>query len=124
VLMFKSDGSVLENMVAVSLPYYSGEFRIFHASSIDILLYTKFGVQIQIQRIPVMQVYISLENSYKEKTYGLCGTFNAVSNDDMKTPQGIMEGSPVTFSNSWKANPPCVDREERLDRPCSHSLTT
>lgn len=54
----------------LSVPLFIGEIRIFHASSINILLYAKFGLQIQIQRLPVMQVYISLENSYKNKTKG------------------------------------------------------
>lgn len=55
---------------------------------------------------------------------GLCGTFNDVSNDDMMTPQGVIEGSPLTFSNSWKANTPCSDREERCNSPCDQSLMT
>ncbi|XP_016522902.1 mucin-2-like, partial [Poecilia formosa] len=124
VLMFTSDGTVQHDHKTLTLPYFSGEIRIFHASSIDILLYAKFGLQIQIQRLPVMQVYISLENSYKNKMKGLCGTFNDVSNDDMMTPQGLTEGSPLTFSNSWKANTPCADREERLNNPCDQSLIT
>lgn len=45
-----------------------------------------------------------------------------VLSDDMKTPQGIVEGTAVTFSNSWKANLMCQDRVERLDDPCSLSV--
>lgn len=45
-----------------------------------------------------------------------------VLSDDMKTPQGIVEGTAATFSNSWKANSNCPDREERLDDPCSLSV--
>lgn len=45
-----------------------------------------------------------------------------VLSDDMKTPQGIVEGTAVTFSNSWKANPNCQDKAERLDDPCSLSV--
>lgn len=45
-----------------------------------------------------------------------------VLSDDMKTPQGIVEGTAATFSNSWKANLMCQDREERLDDPCSLSV--
>lgn len=55
---------------------------------------------------------------------GLCGNYNMVLSDDMKTPQGIVEGTAATFSNSWKANLMCRDREERLDDPCSLSLET
>lgn len=53
---------------------------------------------------------------------GLCGNFNMVLSDDMKTPQGIVKGTAPTFSNSWKANYMCPDREERLEDPCSLSV--
>ncbi|KAF3854917.1 hypothetical protein F7725_022972, partial [Dissostichus mawsoni] len=122
VLMFTSDGTVKQNMQTVSLPYNSGDINIFHASSFHIMLQTSFGLQIQIQHVPVMQVYVSLDQSYRAKTRGLCGNFNMVLSDDMKTPQGIVEGTALTFSNSWKANYMCPDREERLEDPCSLSV--
>ncbi|XP_031715388.1 mucin-2 isoform X3 [Anarrhichthys ocellatus] len=122
VLMFTSDGTVKQNMQTISLPYHSGDINIFHASSFHILLQTSYGLQIQIQHVPVMQVYVSLEQSYRAKTRGLCGNYNMVLSDDMKTPQGIVEGTAVTFSNSWKANLMCRDREERLEDPCSLSV--
>ncbi|XP_032380519.1 mucin-2 [Etheostoma spectabile] len=122
VLMFTSDGKVKQNMQTISLPYHSGDINIFHASSFHILLQTSFGLQIQIQHVPVMQVYVSLEQSYRAKTRGLCGNYNMVLSDDMKTPQGMVEGTAATFSNSWKANLMCPDREERLEDPCSLSV--
>ncbi|GAA6221448.1 mucin-2-like isoform X1 [Lates japonicus] len=122
VLMFTSDGTVKQNTQTISLPYHSGDLNIFHASSFHILLQTSFGLQIQVQHVPIMQVYVSLDQSYRAKTRGLCGNFNMVLSDDMKTPQGIVEGTAVTFGNSWKANLMCRDREERLDDPCSLSV--
>ncbi|TNN87029.1 Mucin-2 [Liparis tanakae] len=121
-LMFTSDGTVKLNMQTISLPYHSGDINVFHASSFHILLQTSFGLQIQIQHVPVMQIYVSLEQSYRAKTRGLCGNYNMVLSDDMKTPQGIVEGTAVTFSNSWKANLMCRDRDERLEDPCSLSM--
>uniref|UniRef100_A0A3B5QI73 VWFD domain-containing protein n=1 Tax=Xiphophorus maculatus TaxID=8083 RepID=A0A3B5QI73_XIPMA len=121
VLSFTSDGVVQQNMQTVTLPYQS-DIDIFHASSFHIMLQTRFGLQIQIQHVPLMQIYISLEQSYRSKTRGLCGNFNMILSDEMKTPQGIVEGTAVTFSNSWKANLMCSDTEERLDDPCSLSL--
>ncbi len=41
--------------------------------------------------------------------------------DDLKTPQGVVEGTPVSFANAWKAQSNCPDRTERLDDPCSYS---
>uniref|UniRef100_I3JNC4 VWFD domain-containing protein n=1 Tax=Oreochromis niloticus TaxID=8128 RepID=I3JNC4_ORENI len=100
----------------------SWDISIFHASSFHIILQTSFGLQIQIQHVPLMQVYVSLEQSYREKTRGLCGNYNMVLSDDMNTRQGIVEGSAAAFSNSWKASYICQDREERLDDPCSLSM--
>ncbi|XP_065813198.1 mucin-2 isoform X2 [Labrus bergylta] len=122
VLMFSSDGTVKQNMQTISLPFNSGDINIFRASSFHILLQTSFGLQIQIQHVPLMQVYVTLEQSYRAKTRGLCGNYNMVLSDDMKTPQGIVEGTAASFINSWKANIMCRDREERLDEPCSLSV--
>ncbi|XP_055365809.1 mucin-2 [Betta splendens] len=119
---FTSDGAVKQTMQMITLPYDSDDIHIFHASSFHILLQTTFGLQIQIQLVPVMQVYVSLDQSYRGKTRGLCGNFNMILSDDMKTPQGIVEGTAASFSNSWKTNAMCPDREERLDDPCSLSV--
>jgi len=52
---------------------------------------------------------------------GLCGNFNEVLFDDLKTPQGVVEGTAVSFANAWKALSNCPDRSERMDDPCSYS---
>ncbi|XP_041853995.1 mucin-2-like [Melanotaenia boesemani] len=122
VLTFTPDGTVKQNMQPINLPYMSGDITIFDASSFHIILQTSFGLQVQIQHVPIMQVYISLEQSYRTKTRGLCGNFNMILSDDMKTPQGIVEGTAATFSNPWKAKTSCSDREDRLDDPCSLSV--
>uniref|UniRef100_A0A8C4F7F8 VWFD domain-containing protein n=1 Tax=Dicentrarchus labrax TaxID=13489 RepID=A0A8C4F7F8_DICLA len=122
VLMFTSEGTVKQNMQTITLPYHSGDVNIFQASSFHMLFQTSFGLQIQIQHVPIMQVYVRLEQSYRAKTRGLCGNYNMVLSDDMKTPQGIVEGTASTFTNSWKANHVCRDTEERLDDPCSLSV--
>ncbi|XP_070827990.1 mucin-2-like [Chaetodon trifascialis] len=122
VLMFTSEGTVKQNMQTITLPYHSGDINIFRPSSFHILLQTTFGLQIHVQHVPVMQVYVSLQPSYRAKTRGLCGNYNMVLSDDMKTPQGIVEGTAASFCNSWKANIMCPDREERLDDPCSLSV--
>ncbi|CDQ99299.1 unnamed protein product, partial [Oncorhynchus mykiss] len=98
------------------------DISVFKPSSFHVMLQTSFGLQVQIQLVPIMQVYVTLDESYKTKTQGLCGNFNKVLSDDMKTPQGMVEGTASSFGNSWKANPTCRDREERLDDPCSLSV--
>ncbi|KAJ0029468.1 hypothetical protein NQD34_004465 [Periophthalmus magnuspinnatus] len=122
VLVFTSDGSVKYNMQTITLPYNSGDINIFQASSFHIILQSSFGLQIQIQHVPMMQIYVSLSQSYKAKTKGLCGNFNMILSDDLKTPQGIVERTAVVFTNSWKTNFMCEDGVERLDDPCALSL--
>ncbi|XP_026031342.1 mucin-2-like [Astatotilapia calliptera] len=122
-IIFTSEGRVkMKNGQEVTLPYDSGDISIFHASSFHIMLQTSFGLQVQIQHVPLMQVYVSLEQSYKEKTRGLCGNYNMMLYDDMKTPQGMVEGKEVTFGNSWKTDYTCKNAEGRLDDPCSLSM--
>ncbi|CAL8261594.1 unnamed protein product [Merluccius merluccius] len=122
ILAFSADGKVSHNMQIISLPYHTGDINIFQASSFHILLQTRFGLQIQVQHVPVLQVYLTLEQSYKTKTRGLCGNYNMKLFDDMTTPQGMVEGTASSFGNSWKSNPTCQDRKEQRDNPCSLSL--
>ncbi|XP_028304411.1 mucin-2-like isoform X2 [Gouania willdenowi] len=121
VIMFNSDGSVIR-VSEITLPYRSGDISIFQASSFHIMLQTKFGLQIQIQHVPIMQVYIKLDQSYTGKTRGLCGNYNRIMSDDIKTRQGIVEGTPTTFIDSWKTNALCSEAKERLDDPCTFSV--
>ncbi|XP_045063576.1 mucin-2-like [Coregonus clupeaformis] len=120
-LVISADGKVSHN-AQITLPYNTADISVFQPSSFHMILQTSFGLQVQIQLIPIMQVYVTLDESYKTKTQGLCGNFNKVLSDDMKTPQGMVEGTASSFGNSWKANPTCRDREERLDDPCSLSV--
>ncbi|XP_028286250.1 LOW QUALITY PROTEIN: mucin-2, partial [Parambassis ranga] len=118
-LMFTSDGAVKQGVQTLALPHYSGNISIVNVTSFHIFLQTNFGLRIQVQHVPVMQVYITLEQSYSATTRGLCGNYNNILCDDMKTPQGIVEGTATTFSNSWKASDTCKDSVERLIDPCS-----
>ncbi len=122
-------------------------------SSFHIMLQTSFGLQVQVQLVPLMQVYITVDESFQGKTCGetsvlnsmkknlnyklnpswkpmlwhlfvyagICGNFNKVLSDDLKTPQGVVEGTAISFANSWKAQSNCPDRTERQDDPCSYS---
>ncbi|XP_052399904.1 mucin-2-like isoform X2 [Carassius gibelio] len=119
-LIIKADGSVQHN-ADILLPYITADFTVFMPSSFHVMLQTTFGLQVQIQLVPLMQVYITVDQSLQGKTCGLCGNFNKVLSDDLKTPQGVVEGTPVSFANSWKSSFNCPDRTERMDDPCSYS---
>ena len=42
--------------------------------------------------------------------------------DDLRSPQGMVEGTASSFANSWKAKTTCADSPDRLDDPCSISV--
>ncbi|XP_046889494.1 mucin-2-like [Hypomesus transpacificus] len=120
-LVFTANGKVKHN-AEINLPYSTADINIFQPSSFHIILQTSFGLQLQIQLVPIMQVYVTLDQMHKMKTRGLCGNYNMVLGDDMKSPQGIVEGTASSFGSSWKSNPSCPDRVERLDDPCALSV--
>uniref|UniRef100_A0AAY4DDD1 VWFD domain-containing protein n=1 Tax=Denticeps clupeoides TaxID=299321 RepID=A0AAY4DDD1_9TELE len=120
-LIIKADGKVIHN-AAVNLPYSTADFTVFQPSSFHIVLQTHFGLQLQIQLVPVMQVYITLEHSFKTLTCGLCGNYNMVLFDDLMSPQGVVESTAASFGNSWRAQASCPDSLDRLGDPCSLSV--
>ncbi|XP_037398844.1 mucin-2 isoform X5 [Pygocentrus nattereri] len=120
-LIIKDDGTV-RHTGDLTLPYTTANLTVFRPSSFHIMLQTSFGLQMQVQLVPLMQLYITLDHSFQTKTCGLCGNFNMVLSDELKTPQGLVEGTAASFASSWKAQYNCPDRSERLDDPCSYSI--
>ena len=53
------------------------------------------------------RVYVTVAPKFKNKTSGLCGTFNQNQNDDFRTPEGIVDSNPTAFGNSWKMDATC-----------------
>ncbi|XP_030646377.1 mucin-2-like [Chanos chanos] len=121
VLSIKADGRVRHN-ADVQLPYSTANLTVFRPSTFYIMVQTNFGLHIKVQLVPLMQLYITLDHSYQNRTCGLCGNFNNVLKDELKSPQGLVEGTAASFANSWKTQTTCPDRTERLDDPCSYSV--
>uniref|UniRef100_UPI00398F21EB mucin-2-like isoform X3 n=1 Tax=Pristiophorus japonicus TaxID=55135 RepID=UPI00398F21EB len=117
--MFSNDGSVYFDGRKVAFPLRTGEIIVFQQSLIYIQVATTFGLKMQVQISPVMQLYISLPVAAKGSTKGLCGTFNDDAEDDFLSAQGIVEGTPITFANSWKADDSCS--EAKIPSPCVSS---
>ncbi|XP_051740972.1 mucin-2-like [Ctenopharyngodon idella] len=63
-LIIKADGTVQHN-AEVSLPYMTADFTVFMPSSFHIMLQTSFGLQVQVQLVPLMQVYITVDQSFQ-----------------------------------------------------------
>ncbi|NXN17286.1 MUC5A protein, partial [Indicator maculatus] len=100
----------------------SANVTIFRPSSFFIIMETTFGLQVQVQLVPVMQAYIDLEPSHKGQTCGLCGNFNDVQTDDFKTTSGVIEGTSAAFGNTWKIRADCPNAKNTFEDPCTVSI--
>ncbi|XP_055854171.1 hemocytin [Episyrphus balteatus] len=67
------------------------------------------------------QVYIDAPPSLREKTSGLCGTFNSKTQDDFLTPEGDIETAVEPFANKWRTKDTCDD--QTVDEPGPHPCT-
>ncbi|KAM9605086.1 mucin-2 isoform 1-T1 [Morphnus guianensis] len=121
VVVFRSDGSVLLNEMTVNVPHVSASFSVFKPSSYYLVAQTSFGLQLQIQLFPVMQLFVTVDQSVQGKLQGLCGNFNGMEGDDFKTTSGLVEATGSAFANTWKAQSTCIDQVEKLEDPCSLS---
>eukprot|EP00079_Xenopus_tropicalis_P034870 XP_017948641.1 PREDICTED: mucin-2-like [Xenopus tropicalis] len=124
VLSIRADGSVLLNDLKISLPQITGSFSVIQPTESNIFVKTKFGLQIQIYLLPLMQLYINMNNSKKNTFEGLCGNFNYIEGDDFITSAGIEESTASAFANTWKIQSTCQDSVEVLLDPCSFSIET
>ncbi|XP_041059045.1 mucin-5AC-like [Carcharodon carcharias] len=118
-IVFSNDGKVYFDGNEVLIPLRTGEIIIFQQSSMYIQVATTFGLKMQVQILPIMQLYISLSEDAKGSTKGLCGTFNDDADDDFLSAQGIVESTPITFANSWKTEDHCS--ESTIPSPCISS---
>ncbi|MBN3292587.1 MUC2 protein, partial [Polypterus senegalus] len=121
-LSFEAGGRVFQNNAEIHLPYVTANIKIFKPSSFHIMIQTEAGLQIQLQLVPIMQIYIALDHSNKKKMEGLCGNYNDAQADDFKTFQGIVEGTAAYFANTWKVHSSCPDQKDHLEDPCAISV--
>ncbi|XP_040111163.1 mucin-2 [Oryx dammah] len=122
VVAFKSDGSVLLNELKVNLPHVTASFSIFQPSSYHLVVTTSFGLKLQIQLLPVMQLFLTLDQAAQGHVQGLCGNFNGLEGDDFRTAGGLVEATGAGFANTWKAQSSCKDKLDWLDDPCALNI--
>nr|XP_031360801.1 mucin-5AC [Lonchura striata domestica] len=121
-IVIQPSGSVFVNMIYTQLPFSAANITIFRPSSFFIIMQTNFGLQLQVQLMPLMQVFIDLDPSHKGQTCGLCGNFNDVQTDDFKTTSGVIEGTSAAFGNTWKTRADCPDAKNTFEDPCTVSI--
>ncbi|KAM9854685.1 uncharacterized protein ACBR49_003213 [Aulostomus maculatus] len=122
VVVVEASGQVLFNKMNSLLPLITEDVTIFQPSTFYIVVSTIYGLELEIQLTPVMQVYIKASGSHRGKLNGLCGDFNNIEADDFRTTNGLTEGTAVTFANTWKNTASCPDVTATLSDPCILSV--
>ncbi|XP_078405721.1 mucin-5B-like [Cetorhinus maximus] len=122
VITINPSGSVSINGIFTQLPLTTANVTIFKPSNFHVIFHTTFGLQLLVQLVPLMQLYITLDSAFKNRMCGLCGNFNNVLNDEFKIVNGLVEGTPAAFANTWKTKARCPDRKDIHENPCSLSV--
>ncbi|XP_061678202.1 mucin-5AC-like [Syngnathoides biaculeatus] len=122
VIAVDSSGQVLVNKLTSRLPFSTDDITIFSPSTFYVVVHTVYGLHLEIQVTPVMQVYIKVSLPHKGKLQGLCGDFNDVEYNDFRTRSGMIEGTAAAFANSWKTKGGCPDVSNSLGDPCLLSV--
>ncbi|XP_051705925.2 mucin-19 [Oryctolagus cuniculus] len=99
--VFNKNGTITNDKITIQDYYYSDKIQIFKASSLYHQVETYFHVKMQIQIVPVMQLYVSLPPNQFTDTVGLCGSYNNKAEDDFMSSQNILEKTSEAFANSW-----------------------
>ncbi|XP_039079499.1 mucin-19 [Hyaena hyaena] len=125
--IFNRDGTVTNDKIRDQGHYYSDKMQIFKASSSYLQVETNFHVKMQIQIVPVMQLYVSMPPNQFTDTVGLCGSYNNRAEDDFMSSQNILEKTSQAFADSWemmpcpKGNPTScisIEKEKYAEKHC------
>ncbi|XP_035183463.1 mucin-5AC-like [Oxyura jamaicensis] len=122
LIVVKPDGGVFVNLIYTQLPISAANVTIFRPSSFFIIMQTNFGLQLEIQITPIMQVFIRIDPQFKDQTCGLCGNFNNIQTDDFKAMSGVVEGTAAAFANTWKTQASCPNIQSSFENPCALSI--
>ncbi|XP_074854647.1 mucin-5B-like [Carettochelys insculpta] len=122
IIAIKSGGGVFMNWIYSQLPISTSNVIIFKPSSFFTIVKTMFGLQMEIQLMPIMQVSLRLDPSFKGQTCGLCGNFNNIEADDFKAISGVVEGTAAAFANTWKTQASCPNIKNNFENPCALSV--
>ncbi|XP_059182325.1 mucin-2-like [Centropristis striata] len=83
----------------------SDHVLVFWQSSLYVHIHTAFGMKIQVQVSPKIQLYITPPKNHTGEISGLCGNSNKDTTDDFTTGSGIIENSAQEFALSWAMSP-------------------
>lgn len=117
----QNHGIVVNGRDINKIPHTVAGITIRSVSSIFLLVELPNGLEVWWDGMT--RAYIDIPANFKEKTKGLCGTFNDNQKDDFLTPENDVETSVVAFANKWKTEEKCNDVPEKLkSHPCSTNV--
>lgn len=101
----------------IQLPYNKNSLYITKADNL-INVTTNIGIQLLWDGVHFLQVQASA--TYKEKLCGLCGNYNKIIRDDLKSRKGFnyTDNNVWSFANSWKVGgtKACARKDENFTR--------
>ncbi|CAH1788460.1 unnamed protein product, partial [Owenia fusiformis] len=116
-VQLKTHKAVLINGVEIAeRPQRLPGIRIQEATSIFTLVQLDNGIRIHWDS--QSRAYIYAPPEFKDKTLGLCGTFNGNQKDDFTTREGDIEFNSVDFGNKWKVEYLCNNVVDPVADPC------
>ncbi|XP_030667384.1 mucin-5B [Nomascus leucogenys] len=118
----QADGSVFLNSIYTQLPLSAANITLFTPSSFFIVVQTGLGLQLLVQLVPLMQVFVRLDSAHQGQMCGLCGNFNQNQADDFTALSGVVEATGAAFANTWKAQAACANARNSFEDPCSLSV--
>ncbi|XP_045785735.1 BMP-binding endothelial regulator protein [Maniola jurtina] len=97
----------------ITLPHSINGVADISRSNGSVILKAEIGVQMLWDGDGFLEVTVS--SSYKGKLCGLCGNFNSVARDDMRTRDGRLLNDTWRFGSSWRVggHRACTRRQER-----------
>lgn len=120
VVMVKATGEVFVNQIYTQLPVSTANVTLFQPSNFFITSQTSLRLQLEVQLVPIMQVFVRSE--LRGLTCGLCGNFNSIQADDFRTISGVVEGTAAAFFNTFKTQAACPNVRIISEDPCSLSV--
>ncbi|KAK2832411.1 hypothetical protein Q7C36_015873 [Tachysurus vachellii] len=120
-----------ENEITATNLSQTEHVTVYWQSSMFVMVQTSFGMKMQVQVSPEVQMYLYLLQNVTAT--GLCGSNNNNTEDDFTTSSGIVENSAQTFALSWTlgdctANNPyaCINTNNELfaEHKCTQLTNT
>ena len=98
--------------------FFSKGIAITKPSNSKTIVTSNYGVTVEWNN--VYNVRVTVLGRYRNRTSGLCGTYNGIKNDDFLTSYNTTETKEnvVKFGNSWKTDPSCENATDVQD-PCT-----